>query len=133
MATLSALSTLKYVIKLPYRAARRAGISARLPRVQGRGWRSDVPPILQVAINHGLIGYCYRDIPMEKHPVEIALYTRLIWETKPRTIIEIGSLKGGSAAWLGDLLHNFGIEGQVLSVDLHSSDAFVSTQQRTLS
>lgn len=55
---------------------------------------------------------------MQKHPVEIALYMRLIWELKPQTIIEIGSLFGGSAIWLADTLNSFGIEGQVISIDL---------------
>jgi cephalosporin hydroxylase len=68
---------------------------------------------------HGLTDYTYRGIVMQKHPVEIALYMRLIWELKPRTIIEIGSLQGGSAIWMADSLNTFGIEGQVISVDLY--------------
>jgi len=55
---------------------------------------------------------------MQKHPVDIALYMRLIWQLKPRTIIEIGSFAGGSAAWIGDTLRTFGIDGQVISIDL---------------
>src|SRR5262249_34994333 len=60
----------------------------------------------------------YRDVPMLKHPVEVALYMRLIWETKPRTIFEIGSSAGGAAVWMSDLLKTFGIDGQIISIDL---------------
>jgi cephalosporin hydroxylase len=53
---------------------------------------------------------------MQKHPMDIALYMLLIWELKPRTVIEIGSLAGGSAAWIGDTLNTCGIDGQVTSI-----------------
>ena len=41
---------------------------------------------------------------MLKQAFEVALYMRLIWETKPGTIIEIGSHSGGAAVWMSDLL-----------------------------
>jgi cephalosporin hydroxylase len=113
-----AIGALKYAIKMPYRALRRAGIERRLPPLpKGRGWRTDIPPSVQISIMHGIVDYRYRDITMQKHPVEIALYMRLIWDLRPRTIIEIGSLFGGSAVWMADVLENFGIESRVVSID----------------
>ena len=110
---------LKYIIKMPYRAYRRVGIGRRLPPLPGgRGWRTAISPALHVSIIRGMLDYRYRDIPMQKHPIDMALYARLIWELKPRTIIEIGSLAGGSAAWLGDILRTFGIDGDVISIDV---------------
>lgn len=104
---------------MPYRALRRAGIERQFPPLpNGRGWRTAIPPALHISIMRGIIDYCYRDITMQKHPVEIALYMRLIWEVKPQTIIEIGSLSGGAAVWMADTLNNFGIDGKVFSVDL---------------
>lgn len=41
----------------------------------------------------------------------------LIQELAPRTIIEFGSYKGGSALWLADMQQLFVQSGQVLSVD----------------
>jgi cephalosporin hydroxylase len=111
------INALKYAIKWPYRAARRAGINRRLPSLN-RGWRTAIPPTLHISIMRGLFDYKYRDIPMQKHPMEMALYTRLIWEAKPRTIIEIGSLSGGSAVWMADMLEVFGIDGEVVSIDI---------------
>jgi cephalosporin hydroxylase len=113
------INAAKYLIKLPYRAFRRAGIKRRLlPLPNGRGWRTAIPPALHVSVIQGVISYRYRDIVMQKHPVEVALYMRLIWETKPRTIIEIGSQAGGSAVWLRDMLNQFEIDGRVISIDL---------------
>lgn len=78
-----------------------------------------MPLHLHVSLIHGLVGYRYRGIPMEKHPVEMALYTRLLWEAKPRTIIEIGTKAAGTATWLSDQLKTFGIDGRIISVDLY--------------
>jgi cephalosporin hydroxylase len=114
-----AINAIKYAVKAPYRAFRRMGIERRLPPLPvGRNWRTAIPPGLHISITQGQIGYRYRDIVMQKHPVEIALYMQLIWETKPRTIIEVGAQAGGSAVWLADILKNFEIEGQVISVDI---------------
>lgn len=113
------LNTIKYVVKMPYRIARRAGINGRLGDLPGRrGWRTAIPPIVHVSIMRGLIDYTYRDIPMIKHPMDMTLYTRLIWEVRPRTILEIGSYAGGSAVWMADLLKTFGIDGRVISLDI---------------
>jgi cephalosporin hydroxylase len=103
----------------PLRAVRQAFITRDWPPLpDGRTWETAAPPALIISFVEGVINYRYRDIPMQKHPVEIALYTKLIWETKPATIIEIGSLAGGAAAWMGDLLNNFGIAGRVVSIDI---------------
>lgn len=113
------LNALKFAIKLPYRALRGVGLERRFPRLpKGRRWRSAIPLSLHVSFYRGVVNSHYRDIPMQKHPVEIALYPQLIWESKPRTIIEVGSLAGGSAAWLGDTLNSFGIDGRVVSIDI---------------
>jgi cephalosporin hydroxylase len=113
------LDTLKYIVKMPYRIARRSSIDRRLGRLpDGRGWRTAITPTLHVSIMRGMINYAYRDIPMQKHPMDMALYTRLIWETKPRTIIEIGSYEGGSAVWMADMIKSFGIDGRVVSIDI---------------
>jgi cephalosporin hydroxylase len=55
---------------------------------------------------------------MVKQPFEIALYMKLVWELKPQTIIELGSRHGGTAIWLGDILHTFGNGGRVISIDI---------------
>ena len=114
----SITDALKYIIKMPYRAYRRASIVRRLPSLPGgRGWRTAISPALHISIIRGMMEYHYRDIPMQKHPMDMALYLRLMWQLKPRTIIEIGSLAGGSAVWLGDMLKTFGIQGEVISID----------------
>jgi cephalosporin hydroxylase len=64
------------------------------------------------------LGYSYRGLSMLKNPFDVALYQKLIWQVKPRTVVEIGSYLGTSALWLADMLKMFEIEGQVLSLDL---------------
>ena len=37
----------------------------------------------------------------------MAMYQMLLWELKPKTIIEIGSGTGGSAVWMADLMKSY--------------------------
>lgn len=73
---------------------------------------------LLTSIQNGTLTYTYRGVLMQKNPFDIALYQKLIWERKPRTIIEIGSNAGGSALWFSDLQRLFGIDGHVHSLDI---------------
>lgn len=93
-----------------------------------RSWRSTQPYALLLSIVRGLTGYTYRGIVTMKHPMDFALYTRLIWELKPKTIFEIGSFHGGSAIWMRDLLKTFDIDGRIISVDVNPpSPPFMSS------
>lgn len=69
---------------------------------------------LQDAVHH----YRYKGIQMVKSPFDIALYPLMIWDLKPRTIIEIGSKEGGSAIWLADQVRSFDLEAKIVSIDL---------------
>lgn len=98
--------------------------SATLKPVSGeadssqRDYSSSIPqPFLgrlQDAVHH----YRYKGIQMVKSPFDIALYPLMIWDLKPRTIIEIGSKEGGSALWLADQVRSFGLDCRILSIDL---------------
>lgn len=82
---------------------------------------SDLTGPLAQSIQAGALRYTYRGVTMMKDPFDIALYTMLIWEQKPWTIIEIGSSHGGSGLWLADLLRLFlpeSAHGRVLSFDI---------------
>ena len=90
---------------------------AVIPTAQ-RTWNSALPRETLHSIQNAGHNYSYRGIPIIKNPFDFALYPLLLWNLKPRTIIEIGSKAGGSAVWLGDLLNNFGIDGHVHSIDI---------------
>ncbi|MBU5638028.1 glycosyltransferase [Geomonas sp. Red69] len=83
-----------------------------------RGYQTSLPRETLLEIQNTSHNYSYRGIPMIKNPFDFAIYPILIWDKKPRTIIEIGSKDGGSALWLGDMLDNFGIDGHVYSLDI---------------
>jgi hypothetical protein len=69
--------------------------SHNLPKLpNGRKWRTDLSTALLWSFQGGTLTYEYRNIPMLKQPFEVALYMRLIWETKPGTTIEIGTSSG---------------------------------------
>jgi cephalosporin hydroxylase/glycosyltransferase involved in cell wall biosynthesis/SAM-dependent methyltransferase len=85
---------------------------------QQRSWNTTLARENMLSIQNATMNYSYRGVPMIKNPFDFALYPVLIWNLKPRTIIEIGSKDGGSAVWLGDMLNNFGIEGHIYSIDI---------------
>jgi cephalosporin hydroxylase len=63
--------------------------------------------------------YTYRGILTNKNPFDLALYQLLLWERKPRTLIEIGSKSGGSALWFADVLRSFNIDYAIHSIDIN--------------
>lgn len=74
---------------------------------------------------HQLIASSYhqswRGIILNKGITEIAMYPMLLNELKPKTVIEIGALKGASAVWIADNLEIFGVESNIYSMDIDLS------------
>jgi len=79
---------------------------------------SSLPVELLFKIQDGIMRYAYKGIDCFKCPFDLALYQRLIWDVRPRTVIEIGTWRGGSALWFADLLSTYGIDGHVHSLDI---------------
>ncbi|MCP1838442.1 cephalosporin hydroxylase [Bradyrhizobium sp. USDA 4524] len=98
--------------------------SDRFARPSQRIWRSSIYPwsFPNSSTTVGALALTYKGLITIKPPFDLALYTRLIWELQPRTIIELGSFQGGSALWFADqmsvLCEN---PGEVHSFDLHIS------------
>jgi cephalosporin hydroxylase len=116
---IKAYRRMTWLAKWPWRGILRATIETRTPIIPGRRWRSSISPKTHLGLVNGSIKYTYRGVRMVKHPVDIALYMKLLWELKPRTVIEIGSKDGGTAAWFGDMFKLWGMIGLVLSIDLY--------------
>ena len=62
-------------------------------------------------------GATYMGIKIWKWPCDLHLYQELIWELKPRLIIETGTAFGGSALYFAHLLDALG-SGKVVSIDI---------------
>jgi cephalosporin hydroxylase len=60
----------------------------------------------------------WKGLPLFKTAYDAAIYPMLLWDLKPRTILELGSGCGASATWLVDLAAAFGLSPAVYSVDL---------------
>lgn len=80
--------------------------------------RSDIPYELLMKIQQGTMAYRYRGIPLQKNPFDLAIYSMLLDQARPRTLVEIGSYMGGSAIWFADQANLLGLDLQVLSIDL---------------
>jgi cephalosporin hydroxylase len=59
-------------------------------------------------------------VPLLQWPTDLLVLQELIYDLKPRVIIETGTFQGGGAVFFASLLKMFDIEdGRVVSVDLH--------------
>ena len=61
--------------------------------------RSFQTPFEQSFLNsmqNGVLSYTYKGVLCRKCPLDMAIYTKLIWDLKPATLIEVGTLKGGT-------------------------------------
>jgi cephalosporin hydroxylase len=92
-------------------------VTEKIPTAQ-RSWNTSLPRGTLLQIQHSLHNYHYKGVPLLKNPFDFALYPMLLWELKPRTILEIGSKSGGSGLWFADLLDSFGIDGRIYSLDI---------------
>jgi cephalosporin hydroxylase len=64
----------------------------------------------------------WRGTALMKNVFDFAMYPALIAELRPRTVFEIGSGLGASAAWFADTMTSCGIDGRVHSVDLRKAN-----------
>ncbi len=61
----------------------------------------------------------YKGLVNLKSPFDLVLYSSLIWELQPATILEFGAMQGGSALWFADQLDALCGHGGVHSFELY--------------
>lgn len=70
------------------------------------------------SIQRATFHYEYAGHRCVKNPFDLALYMMLLSRERPRTIIEIGSYKGGSAVFLAAQARALDLDAHVYSVDI---------------
>jgi cephalosporin hydroxylase len=80
---------------------------------------NNLPPPVLDDLQRGTLAFRYKGVAALKCPFDLALYSMLIWNARPRTIVEIGSHAGGSAIWLADQIRCMNIPAEVHSFDLN--------------
>jgi cephalosporin hydroxylase len=97
----------------------RLSLSPDLPHalpVFGPSFSPSPPAEVLSGVESGMLRYSYRDRALLKSPFDLALYLYLLGKLRPLTIIEVGTLEGGSALWFADMLTVLGIEGRVVTL-----------------
>lgn len=82
-------------------------------------FRSAIPEKNLREIQRATMKSTWRGVLCNKNPFDLALYPMLLWEEKPKTIIEIGSKEGGSALWLCQISNAFNIRSRIISIDIN--------------
>ncbi|MCA2011140.1 glycosyltransferase [Cereibacter sphaeroides] len=83
-----------------------------------RPFKSDIPPNLLTQIQKGTSRTRYKKRRLAKNPFDLALYLRLLQTLTPKTIVEIGTSKGGSALWMRDQCKMLGLDCQIITIDI---------------
>jgi cephalosporin hydroxylase len=100
-----------------------SGQPGRFVKSAARTWYSAMPPgypWVGEATREKAHALTYKGFINAKTPFDLALYTRLLWELQPRTVLEFGSFHGGSGMWFADHLGILCREpGEVHSFDIH--------------
>ena len=80
-----------------------------------------IPPDLLATIQKGIKRQRYREVRFLKSPLDVSIYLKLLERERFETIIEIGSLEGGSALWFADQMKQLDLRPKVVMVDLQPS------------
>lgn len=94
------------------------------PDVAGRSPLSALSREALEPIQQGTLRYQWKGVICCKNPFDFAIYSMLIWNLRPGTIIEVGTYHGGSALWLADITRAFGLSTRIVSVDIQKFTAF---------
>jgi len=93
-----------------------------LPTPQGPRSGSDIGSY-ETMMSQGLSDCLkWKGVNLFKTVYDFSVYTMLLWNLKPKTIVELGSGMGASAIWMADLMKMFEIEGHIYSVDIKKPD-----------
>ncbi|MEQ1689080.1 MAG: CmcI family methyltransferase [Sphingopyxis sp.] len=87
--------------------------------------KTALPLGLLMNIQRGTMATHYRGIETYKNPFDLALYAMLQHQLRPRTVIEIGAHRGGSALWFADQLTAIGVDAHVHALDIVSVSGVV--------
>ncbi len=108
-------------IQIIKEAKHRTALSSpdRFVKISEREDRSDVPIPVWLTFFQNTYLQTWKGIILNKGISEIATYPMLLYELQPKTIIEIGSLNGGSALWFADNLEIMGLSAEIYGVDIN--------------
>ena len=95
-------------------------VSVRLPRrpVRLDRRRSALPKRTLRSVQKATFAYRYAGLACLKNPFDLALYMMLMSRERPRTIVEIGSHRGGSAVWFAAQSRGLDLGAHVWSLDI---------------
>ncbi|WP_309016750.1 glycosyltransferase [Pelagicoccus sp. SDUM812003] len=97
-----------------------------------RGWESGLPESVHRRIVRASRTSSYRGEAFGKTPFDMAILMRVLEDTVPEAVFELGSGGAGSALWLGDVAAAAGLPTKVVSVGEGKLDAGNSTRVKFL-
>lgn len=63
----------------------------------------------------------WKSEPIFKTVYELSILQMLLWDIKPKTIIEVGTGLGGSARYMRDIMSMYGLDCKIITLDIQNS------------
>lgn len=90
-----------------------------------RAARSILSNEVALQMQAGIMDYRYKGVLALKCPFDLSIYTELLSDLRPGTILEFGSNMGGTALWLADTLASLGLsETALYTLDIEHRHEF---------
>ena len=103
------------------------------PNPEQRSAKSALDAAALASISAAVKRNQYRGFSLTKNPFDLSLYSKLLAELKPRTIVHFGVEAYGDALWFGDQMQSIGLTGEVVSVATGNSSGISHPRVKFLS
>jgi len=94
-------------------------------------YHHDFPPNYIPIIRKGKMEFKWKNLSCQKDPMTLATYQQLFQKIKPKTILEFGTLEGGSGLWMNDILTCLGIETKIYTFDINNNNISIENSNIT--
>lgn len=93
---------------------------------------SGLAPDILHGYQTGVMRFRYKGVLCNKSPIDLAIYQHLLWQLKPKTIIEIGYKEGGSALWFSGTTKAMKLNTKIVAIDQVMPDQSVTSDVELL-
>jgi hypothetical protein len=102
--------------------------SQELKKLIGEEYNSNI--CLSVIMGQG-IPYCntWKGRPLYKSATDQSILNMILYEHRPRSIIEIGTGNGSSAEYMGDIIYTYGYECNIVTFDIINDNQTIGNTQ----
>lgn len=104
----------------------------RFVNFKNRKYKQDIDKIEFKILQDIKNNFSYRGVEFLKDPYSQIMYKKLITEMKPKTIIELGTWKGGSALYFNDICNLLKLDTKIYTFDINTEQVKVKNNKNII-